>query len=161
MEVCYLDEWITLYNYTACCWFPTSSNILILPSQFWQIRFESCWLHCSKCRILVLLRYLAKCTNTDIHFCTFPFLSCQWPDRTVCRSTSPRENRKRQSAKWKMAAEASSGYTWHFRASLLPFLSPISSVATDTDQTVCFPHVTYSISVFLWRLGCTCSYGRY
>ena len=45
------------YNYTACCWFPTSSNILILPSQFWQIRFESCWLHCSKCRILVLLRY--------------------------------------------------------------------------------------------------------
>ena len=45
------------YNYTACCWFPTSSNILILPSQFWQIRFESYWLHCSKCRILVLLRY--------------------------------------------------------------------------------------------------------
>ena len=41
------------YNYTACCWFSTSSNILILPSQFWQIRFESCWLHCSKCRILV------------------------------------------------------------------------------------------------------------
>ena len=30
----------------------TSSNILILPSQFCQIRFESCWLHCSKCRIL-------------------------------------------------------------------------------------------------------------
>ena len=46
------------YNYTACCWFPTSSNILILPSQFWKIRFESCWLHCSKCRILVLLRYM-------------------------------------------------------------------------------------------------------
>ena len=46
MEVYYLD-----YNYTACCWFPTSSNILILPSQFWQIRFESYWLHCSKCRI--------------------------------------------------------------------------------------------------------------
>ena len=45
------------YNYTACCWFPTSSNILILPSQFWQIRFEVCWLHCPKCRILVLLRY--------------------------------------------------------------------------------------------------------
>ena len=46
------------YNYTACCWFPTSTNILILPSQFWQIRFESCWLHCSKCRILVFLRYI-------------------------------------------------------------------------------------------------------
>ena len=46
------------YNYTACCWFPTSSNILILPSQFWQIGFESCWLHCSKCRILVLLWYI-------------------------------------------------------------------------------------------------------
>ena len=45
------------YNYTACCWFPTSSNILILPSQFWQIGFESCWLHCSNSRILVLLRY--------------------------------------------------------------------------------------------------------
>ena len=24
------------YNYTACCWPPTSSNILILSSQFWQ-----------------------------------------------------------------------------------------------------------------------------
>ena len=32
-------------DYTACSWFPTSSNVLILPSQFWQIRFESCWLH--------------------------------------------------------------------------------------------------------------------
>ena len=52
-----LSGWMN-YNYTACCWFPTSSNILILPSQFWQIRFESCWLHCSKCRILVLLRYI-------------------------------------------------------------------------------------------------------
>ena len=51
-----LSGWMN-YNYTACCWFPTSSNILILPSQFCQIRFESCWLHCSKCRILVLLRY--------------------------------------------------------------------------------------------------------
>ena len=45
-----LSGWIN-YNYTACCWFPTSSNILILPSQFWQIMFESCWLHCSKCWI--------------------------------------------------------------------------------------------------------------
>ena len=52
-----ISGWVN-YNYTACCWFPTSSNILILPSQFWQIRFESCWLHCSKCRILVLLRYV-------------------------------------------------------------------------------------------------------
>ena len=52
-----LSGW-TNYNYTAWCWFPTSSNILILPSQFWQIRFESYWLVCSKCRILVLLRYL-------------------------------------------------------------------------------------------------------
>ena len=52
-----LSGWMN-YIYTACCLFPTSSNILILPSQFWQIRFESCWLHCSKCRILVLLRYL-------------------------------------------------------------------------------------------------------
>ena len=51
-----LSGWMN-YNYTACCWFPTSSNILIFTSQFWQIRFESCWLHCSKCRILVLLRY--------------------------------------------------------------------------------------------------------
>ena len=38
-----LSGWMN-YNYTACCWFTTSSNILILPSQFWQIRFESCWL---------------------------------------------------------------------------------------------------------------------
>ena len=51
-----LSGWMN-YNYTACCWFPTSSNILILPSQFWQIGFESCWLHCSKCRILVISRY--------------------------------------------------------------------------------------------------------
>ena len=66
------------YNYTACCWFPTSSNILILPSQFWQIRFESCLLHsvCSKCWILVLLRYmlsvsLIRCNNEvlkKLHF---------------------------------------------------------------------------------------------
>ena len=52
-----LSGWMN-YNYTACCWFPTSSNILILPSQCWQIRFESCWLLCSKCRILVLLQYI-------------------------------------------------------------------------------------------------------
>ena len=52
-----LSGWMN-YDYTACCWFPTSSNILIPPSQFWQIRFEICWLHCSKCQILVLLRYL-------------------------------------------------------------------------------------------------------
>ena len=51
-----LSGWMN-YNYTACCWFPTSSNILILPSQFWQISFESYWLHCSKCWILVLWRY--------------------------------------------------------------------------------------------------------
>ena len=52
-----LSGWM-IYNYTACCWFPTSSNILIPPSEFWQIRFESCWLYCSKCRILALLRYM-------------------------------------------------------------------------------------------------------
>ena len=52
-------EWMN-YNYTESGWFPTSSNNLILPSQFWQIRFESYWLHCSKCRILVLLRYLCN-----------------------------------------------------------------------------------------------------
>ena len=53
-----LLSWWMNYNYTACCWFPTSSNILILPSQFWQIRSESYCLQCSKCRILVLLRYI-------------------------------------------------------------------------------------------------------
>ena len=50
-----LSGWMN-YNYTACCWFPTSGNILIIPPQFWQIRFESYWLRCSKCRILVLLQ---------------------------------------------------------------------------------------------------------
>ena len=30
---------------------------LILPSQFWQIGFESYGVHCSNCRILVTLRY--------------------------------------------------------------------------------------------------------
>ena len=52
-----LSGWLN-YNYTVCCLFPTSSSILILPSQFWQIRFESYWLHCSKCRILVFLTVL-------------------------------------------------------------------------------------------------------
>ena len=28
-----LSGWLN-YNYTACCWFPTPSNILMLPSQF-------------------------------------------------------------------------------------------------------------------------------
>ena len=54
-----LSGWMN-YNYTACCWFPTCNNILILPSQFWQIRFESYWSHCSKCWKLVLLRYMQK-----------------------------------------------------------------------------------------------------
>ena len=62
-----LSGWMN-YNYTACCWFPASSNILILPSQFWQIRFESCWLHCSKCRILVFLWYLTLWTMQSITF---------------------------------------------------------------------------------------------
>ena len=62
-----LSGWMN-YNYTACCWFPTSSNILTLPSQFWQIRFERCWLHCSKCRILVCLRYLfTLCKFTELY----------------------------------------------------------------------------------------------
>ena len=75
-----LSEWMN-YNYTACCWFPASNNILILPSQFWQIRFESYWLHCSKCRILVLLRYmplisqsvnLRQCCITNAKWMAFP-----------------------------------------------------------------------------------------
>ena len=49
-----LSGWMNYKLYTACCWFPTSSNSLILPSQFSQIRFESYLLNCSKCRILVL-----------------------------------------------------------------------------------------------------------
>ena len=51
-EIYYRDEWIIITLHVAG--FPASSNILIFPSQFWQIWFESCWLHCSKCRILVL-----------------------------------------------------------------------------------------------------------
>ena len=64
-----LSGWMN-YSYTLCCRFPTSSNILILPSQFWQIRFESCWLHCSKCRILVLLGNVqinSNCKNRQSH----------------------------------------------------------------------------------------------
>ena len=56
MEVYYLDEWIIITLDVAGFLHPR--NILILPSQFWQIRFESCWLHCSKSWILVLLRYM-------------------------------------------------------------------------------------------------------
>ena len=63
-----LSGWM---NY-ACCWFSTSRNILILPSQFWQIRFESCWLYSSKCRILVVLRYMKnKQTNSELCVCSF------------------------------------------------------------------------------------------
>ena len=59
MEVL-LSGWMN-YNYTACCWFPTSSNILILPSQLWQIRFESCWLHCSNWYDVLQLALLTRC----------------------------------------------------------------------------------------------------
>ena len=62
------------YNYTACCWFSTSSNILILPSQFWQIRYESCWLYSSKCRILVVLRYMK---NKQIQNYVYVLLYCE------------------------------------------------------------------------------------
>ena len=77
-----LSGWM-IYNYTACCWFPTSSNILILPSQFWQIRFESCWLHCSKCRILVLLRYLlmwvcTHCSRNGYTNASMKVLTLRW-----------------------------------------------------------------------------------
>ena len=68
-----LTLWMN-YNYTACCWFPTSSNILVLPSQFWQIGFESYWLHCSKCRILVLLRYI----KVDLQFWKLLMLKVQF-----------------------------------------------------------------------------------
>ena len=64
-----LSGWMN-YNYTACCWFPTSSNILILPSQFWQIGFESYWLHSSKCRILVLLWYIITQSTVQMHWDT-------------------------------------------------------------------------------------------
>ena len=68
--------WMNDYNYTGCCWFPTSSNILILPSQFWQIRFESYWLHWSKCRILVLLRYCTcMCSDSGGKFILKPKFS--------------------------------------------------------------------------------------
>ena len=70
-----LSGWMS-YNYTARCWFPTSRNISILPSQFWQIRFESCWLHCSKCRILVLLRYMYKVGTENDHEETAVFHTC-------------------------------------------------------------------------------------
>ena len=35
--------WMNEFYYTACCWFSYISNISILPSQFWQISFESYW----------------------------------------------------------------------------------------------------------------------
>ena len=87
-----LSGWMN-YNYTACCWFPTSSNILILPSQFWQIRFDSCWLYCSKCQILVLLWYIrliskSLCiiwgTGSLLVLILFiPFLIFVWSNSTI------------------------------------------------------------------------------
>ena len=61
--------WMNIITLHACCWFPASGSILILPSQFWQIGFESYWLHCSKCRILVLLQYVRTCDKMKIIFC--------------------------------------------------------------------------------------------
>ena len=75
-----LSRWMN-YNYTAFCWFPTSSNILILPSQFWQIRFESYWLHCSKCRKLVLLRY-----HEQWRWSLFLWMLVQWTSTNVSLS---------------------------------------------------------------------------
>ena len=74
-----LSGWMNC-NYTACCWLPTSSNVLILPSQFWQIRFESYWLHCSECWILVPLRYMqpfcVQCNTTDNSLTLISFCLC-------------------------------------------------------------------------------------
>ena len=63
--------WMNEWNYTACCWFSSSNNIVIPSSQFWQIRFESCWLHCSKCRILVFLRYVVWIVENQNHYDAF------------------------------------------------------------------------------------------
>ena len=54
------------------------AKLLILPSQFWQIRFESCWLHCSKCRILVLLRYLVIYSGVSYFISIWDFLIARW-----------------------------------------------------------------------------------
>ena len=59
--------WMYEFCYIACCWFPTFSNILILPSQFRQITFENYWLHCPKCRILVLLWYNSFIQMINFH----------------------------------------------------------------------------------------------
>ena len=77
------------YNYTACCWFPTSSNILILPLQFWQIRFESYWLHWSKCWILVLLRY----TWVNWSFWSWPKLQIKTNKQTANKNMTYRSGR--------------------------------------------------------------------
>ena len=52
------------YNYTACCWFPTSINILILPSQFWQISFESYWLHWPNTLCSYGITHVSMCSCT-------------------------------------------------------------------------------------------------
>ena len=77
-----LSGWMN-YNYTACCWFPTSSNILILPSQFWRIGFENCWLYASKCRILVLLRYLFAKSCDYAHSPSSSRMVCSGLQRTT------------------------------------------------------------------------------
>ena len=135
-----LSGWMN-YNYTACCWFPTSSNILILPSQFWQIRFESRWLHCSKCRILVLLRYSSL--HGMVRFGTLWTTSESGPlwhtSRLIPHEYCPALGAlKRPSG----AARYGTG-TAHFRRALECTLSVISKWNQDTNHS---PNIQTSLA---------------
>ena len=64
------------YNCTACCWFPDiqqyfgNTPITVLTN---QVLPENCWLHCSKCRILVPLLGTQKQVNEKHNTALGPF----------------------------------------------------------------------------------------
>ena len=64
---CLLSWWMNYY-YTGCCWFPTSSNILILLSQFWQIRFR--W------KLLIALFKVPNTGVFTVHYILSLYYSC-------------------------------------------------------------------------------------
>ena len=72
-------------NYTVCCWPPTSSHIWILLSQFWQIRFESYWLHRNWSLRNVSHVVAGLCKLTLQHTCVLTGFhgsllhACKWP----------------------------------------------------------------------------------
>ena len=147
------------YNYTACCWFPTSSNIVILPSQFWQIRFESCWLHCSNCRILVLLRYSLNVIIVNVIVIVINFyivyLSLYWWLRFCIYILFYCLVKRKTNEKLKLKTQQ-----WHYT-----FLGPILPyfwlhVSMYMYMYVVLPWIQNTMNPLLWSVIKKCCHGK-